>query len=238
MSRPGAVRRGVILWDVDGTLLAAGDPDHIGGLRAALGEVAGREVSFEGITLGGSVERRICADALRAAGVAEERITALSEAAIELVGERYERSVRDRRERWLPGVPATVAAVAERHAVGVLTGGARRVARAKLAAARLDHLLAFGAYGDEADDRVELVGLALADGERAGVAWSGRLADVVIVGDTPLDIETARRAGARSLAVATGRWRADELARYGPDALLADLGDADEVLGALRAVLG
>jgi len=51
-----------------------------------------------------------------------------------------------------------------------------------------------GAFGCESNDRTELIELAL---ERAGV----QPADAVEIGDTPLDEQTARAAGVRSIRV-------------------------------------
>lgn len=62
---------------------------------------------------------------------------------------------------------------------------------------------------------------------------------VVVVGDTPADIEVARTARVAVVAVATGRWAATDLAASVPDALLGDLTDPAAVVGALTgAVLG
>lgn len=229
---------GLVLWDIDGTLLTAGDPDHISGLRDSLGEIAGRPVSLDGIVLGGNVERRIAAEALRNVGVPDDKLDAMVTVAIEQMAERYERTVTDRRERLLPGVPGTLEAVSAFAPCGVLTGGARRVARTKLAAAGLDELLRFGAYGDEADDRAELVDHAVADAERAGITWSGRRDHIVVVGDTPADIAAARRAGVAVVAVATGRWSLADLADHAPDQLLADLSDPAAVVHAIATLTG
>jgi phosphoglycolate phosphatase-like HAD superfamily hydrolase len=54
--------------------------------------------------------------------------------------------------------------------------------------------------------------------------------DVVLVGDTPLDIAAAREGGARAVGVATGPYDTGELADAGADAVLADLSDPDAVL--------
>jgi phosphoglycolate phosphatase len=57
----------------------------------------------------------------------------------------------------------------------------------------------------------------------------------VLVGDTPLDVAAGRAGGARTVAVATGPYRADELAATGADAVLEDLRDPE---AALAAILG
>jgi len=57
----------------------------------------------------------------------------------------------------------------------------------------------------------------------------------VLVGDTPLDVAAGRAGGARVVAVATGPYRAEELAGTQADAVLEDLRDTE---AALAAILG
>jgi phosphoglycolate phosphatase-like HAD superfamily hydrolase len=54
------------------------------------------------------------------------------------------------------------------------------------------------------------------------------------VGDTPLDVEAARVAGARAVAVASGEFSVAELTAAGPDAVLPSLTDTAAVLAAIR----
>jgi phosphoglycolate phosphatase-like HAD superfamily hydrolase len=53
---------------------------------------------------------------------------------------------------------------------------------------------------------------------------------VVVVGDTPLDIDCGRSAGAFTVAVATGPYGLDELAAHEPDALFSNLSDVEKVV--------
>ena len=46
---------------------------------------------------------------------------------------------------------------------------------------------------------------------------------VIVIGDTPHDIECARVAGARSIAVATGGFTVEQLREFGADDVLPDL---------------
>jgi len=55
-------------------------------------------------------------------------------------------------------------------------------------------------------------------------------ADVVVIGDTPHDIDCGRAAGARTIAVATGPFSADALRAYGADIVLENLADTDRVV--------
>ena len=119
----------------------------------------------------------------------------------------------------------------------VLTGNIRSVAEVKLAALGLREWLdlCIGAYGDDHEDRTELVHVA----RRRAAAVHGRSAAAfggtatVVIGDTPLDISAALAAGARAVGVATGSHPADDLAMAGADAVLPDLTDTAVVLRAL-----
>jgi phosphoglycolate phosphatase-like HAD superfamily hydrolase len=51
--------------------------------------------------------------------------------------------------------------------------------------------------------------------------------DVLVIGDTPRDIQCAHAHGCRCLAVATGPFSTDELRDAGADFLLDDLSDPD-----------
>jgi phosphoglycolate phosphatase-like HAD superfamily hydrolase len=51
--------------------------------------------------------------------------------------------------------------------------------------------------------------------------------EILVVGDTPRDIQCGRAIGARILAVATGGASFDELRAHQPDWLLEDLRAAD-----------
>lgn len=119
----------------------------------------------------------------------------------------------------------------------VLTGNVRPLAEVKLNAVGLRHRLdlCIGAYGDDHEIRAELVHLARR--RAAGVHsrdFSGEA--TIVVGDTPLDIEAARTAGARAVGVATGGYAAEVLRAAGAHAVLPDLTNTAAVLSALLAL--
>jgi phosphoglycolate phosphatase-like HAD superfamily hydrolase len=119
----------------------------------------------------------------------------------------------------------------------VLTGSIRMLAEVKLTALGLrDGLdLCIGAYGDDHEDRAELIQVA----RRRAAAVHGRSPDAfagaatVVIGDTPGDVAAALAAGARAVAVATGAHSATELHSAGAYAVLRDLTDTELVLEAL-----
>jgi phosphoglycolate phosphatase-like HAD superfamily hydrolase len=138
------------------------------------------------------------------------------------------------RKGVLPGVHALLGRLAALPGVhrGLLTGNYERAAQMKLEHFDLWKHFSGGAFGDDAPDRNALLARAI-----ARIAGAGgpivEPADVVIVGDTPFDVEVARRGGARSIAVATGRHDVDELRAAGADVVFEDLSDTQAVLECL-----
>lgn len=222
----------LILFDIDGTLLRAGDPVHAEAMRRALADVVGESVDLTGIPLAGMLDRQIARHVLLRQGFTEEDINALLPLVMARMVTYYRREVQPgHRRSWvLPGVRALLPYLwQQRHLPGVLTGNASGVARTKLAAAELDRWLPFGAYGDQADERSTLV-------EHAWRAVRERYAlkiapnRTVLIGDTPHDVAAALTSGARVLAVATGRFGAEELYAAGAHCVLPNLGDTNQVM--------
>jgi phosphoglycolate phosphatase-like HAD superfamily hydrolase len=220
---PDTVPGVLVLFDVDGTLIRAGDPGHREAFHGAFVEVFGVAATIDGIPLGGNLDRAIARAALRREGVDDRTIDGGLDDLMRALGRRYDPSA----VVPLPGVTAAVEAAAPGHVLGVLTGGAQGVARRKLEVCGVHHLLSVGAFGCEAEVRAELVHLAA---RRAGGV---PMSEVTLVGDTPLDVAAARAAGCAVVAVATGRWSIDDLAGTDPDAVLADLTDPEAFLAAL-----
>jgi phosphoglycolate phosphatase-like HAD superfamily hydrolase len=139
----------------------------------------------------------------------------------------------------LPGARQAIAALADWPADGpvvqsLLTGNIAALARVKLGALGLtDHLdLDVGAYGEVSEVRADLVPVARQNAAaRYRADFSGRA--TVLVGDTPHDVEAAAVAGARCVAVATGRFSASQLADAGAAVVLPDLTDTECVVAAV-----
>lgn len=226
----------LVLWDIDGTLLNAG------GVGRDLYDMVfvqlfGRSLSACA-PMAGRTDRAIIAETLVLAGVAEPQryvdpfIAALGAHAPLM------RSALVSRGQALPGAEAALALVGGHAHQSVLTGNIRALAELKLTALglgeRLD--LGIGAYGDDHEDRAELVRLArrraaAAHGRSSHRAFAGT--STVVVGDTPLDVAAALSAGARAVGVATGSYPAADLTAAGAHAVLPTLADTPLVLKTL-----
>jgi phosphoglycolate phosphatase-like HAD superfamily hydrolase len=107
--------------------------------------------------------------------------------------------------------------------LGLLTGNIRLGAEIKLRHLQLWHQFATGAFGDDHEDRAQIAAIAWQRGSRA-LKEDLRPEQVLVIGDTPLDIGCARAIGAKVLAVATGSCGVDELKTHQPDWAVPNLG--------------
>ena len=222
----------VWLFDVDGTLVHTEGAGRAA-LEAAFHDVFGVERALEGVPLAGRTDPLIIGDALarhgrKFANGEGERFWSRAEA-------HLARLLSPPRGAVLPGVRALLDAIEAEpaHVRGLLTGNMPPFARLKLGAFGLFERFAFGTYGSDGPDRPAMARVAVA---RAAERWGAPPDRCVVVGDTELDIDCARAAGAHVVAVATGGRTREQLAPHGPDLLLDDLTDAAAILGWARAL--
>ena len=214
----------LLLWDIDGTLIASGGAG-MRALQAALKSVFGVEGSLADIDFAGRTDTWIMREVFRKFALPAtpedfERFFAGYVAALPA-------ELANPAARVLPGVRELLAAAAARGdiAQGLLTGNRQRGAQVKLAHHGLWEHFAFGAFADDSELRNELGPHALRRAhEHHGIAFA---ADCIwVIGDTPHDIACGRAIGARTLAVGTGGSTVEQLRSHGPDAVLPDLADA------------
>lgn len=230
--------RPLILFDIDGTLLRASDHAHGAAFTYAFETLVGKPVTLQGVPLAGMLDAQIARILFERheLDVDEELLSRIMAG----MGTRYREVTlgRSLRENLLPGVTDAILACSHHGwPAGVLTGNAREVGLAKLELAGLRDLLAFGAFGDSARERGDLVPTALDDAQRA-LGTTHYAHETVLVGDTPNDILAARAAGAKVIAVATGRFSSDALAEHEPDVVLSDLSDTAAFAQGVRMAVG
>ncbi len=106
--------------------------------------------------------------------------------------------------------------------IGLLTGNIRRGAEIKLRHYNLWKQFAFGGFADDHEERDHIAAIAKERGEEL-LQTKLRGEEVLVIGDTPLDIKCARAIGAKVLAVATGGCKLEELQTHKPDWAVEDL---------------
>jgi phosphoglycolate phosphatase-like HAD superfamily hydrolase len=224
----------LLLFDIDGTLCLSGGAGARAMTMAAM-DVFGGDGNFESIPMAGRTDAWIVSQMAAARGVrcdAEARARFHTSYVEHLAREIHRPGPR---KGVLPGVRALLDVLEPRgdtH-LALLTGNYRRGAQIKLEYFDLWRYFGAGAFGDEAHDRNTLLDVALGQVAAVGGPRVPRT-QVIVIGDTPLDVAVAQAGGARSLAVATGSYDEQALRASGADAVLTDLADADAVLEALR----
>ena len=224
----------LVLFDIDGTILSAQGAGRRA-LSRALEQIYGTAGAVDGYDFRGRTDPRIVLDLMCGAGLAPDAVNAAMSDCFEAYARALAEEIGDGgRVRVLPGVAELVDRLAGTPSVtlGLVTGNIEQGARIKLLPTGLWPRFRTGAYGSDHADRRELPGLA-ARRAHALTGHAFRAADVLVLGDTPLDIECARAFGAVAVAVATGQHSREELAGERPDLLFDSFADVDGALAAL-----
>jgi phosphoglycolate phosphatase len=226
------MRPTILLFDIDGTLITTGGVGRKALERAFL-ERFGRDDAtrfpFDGMT-----DRLIARLGLEALGVAPtaEAIAQILEFYVELLAEEVARADAAK-YRLHAGITEALAAAEERGCgIGLGTGNVRAGARIKLERLGVHERFAFGGFGCDAEERVELI----RHGAERGAAHLGAplsTCRVVVIGDTPKDVAAAQGIGAESIGVGTGSFSAAALSECGATHAFASLSEP----GALAALL-
>lgn len=230
---------GLVIWDVDGTLI----PADLRWLRRAIARsygIAASKVVFPDKKVHGYTDESIVIDTAIASGIEAAR----AEAGIPTFHEAIAAVMEEGRLELAevqPPYPGAAASITQLHRMGfvqtVLTGNLRSAAEIKLQVAGLDEYLdlRIGGFGSDARDRFQLPAVVA----RRYYEIYGHHLDhtrAVVVGDAPNDIACARHADLHVVVVAH-RMGHEELATYHPDVILDSL-DPPGVVRAISSLSG
>ena len=227
--------KGIILFDIDGTLLHA--PGGRAAFAQAFKEAFGWEQGVEHINFYGATDlnvfRGICVERgvestpemertffERLAPALETRLAVRPptlhpnvENLLKILSAENKNAVRAPRLRW---------------EIGLVTGNIEATAWLKLRYAKIDHYFSFGGFGCTHADRAEIARQAL---KASGVE---RPKKVFLIGDTPSDINAAKVNGFIAIAVATGGFDFQTLEKSGADFVFENLTDTERLLSILE----
>ena len=224
----------LVLFDIDGTILTARGAGRRA-LAAALSLVYGTDGNIERYDLRGRTDPRIVFDLMEGAGLTREAVRERLDDCFEAYARGLAAEIGDGSGVvTLPGVAELVRRLAGAAGalVGLLTGNIEEGARIKLEPTGLRPYFRLGAYGSDHLDRRQLPALA-ARRAQALVGVGFKPDEVLVIGDTPCDIECARHFGAVAVAVATGLYPRHELEAEQLDLLFDDFSDVDAALSKL-----
>jgi len=214
----------LLLFDIDQTLINTGGA----GLRAldrACHKLFGLENAMKGISPHGKTDPAIAREILRIKLYSQTphsaQIAAILESYVAFLKEEVHASST---YRVLPGILSMLDQLVDRPNVmlGLATGNLETGARIKLDRGGLNRYFSFGGFGSDSEDRAELVRKAA---ERAAHKRGESISpsNTFVIGDTNLDIEAGKRAGFKTIGVATGNYSPEELLSAGADMAVADL---------------
>jgi phosphoglycolate phosphatase-like HAD superfamily hydrolase len=223
----------LVLFDIDGTILqsnGAGRRAMLAALREVFGSPGPEDHRYDGKT-----DPQIVREVMRLEGHHDAHIDDRMDVLMALYLARLEHELQYTDTLVHPGIVELLATLERREdtILGLLTGNLREGAYAKLRAAGIDpDLFRVGAFGSDHEHRPQLPALAKRRAEEElGVDLAGE--DLVVIGDTPADIECGRSLGVRAIGVATGAYTVDELLRCGAYAAFETFADTERVLTAI-----
>lgn len=229
-----AMRPTVLLFDIDGTLVTTGGAGRRA-ISRAFEKLHGRLDACDSFSLSGMTDRAIVRKALSIIGVEPhpEAIDAIIAAYLSFLDEEVRKT--EARDYFVhAGMREAVLEARSRSgvAVGLGTGNVRQGARVKLERVGIYDQFAFGGFGCDHEDRVELI----RHGARSGAQLLGTTLEacrVVVIGDTPKDVHAAKGIGAVCIGVGTGNFTPQALIESGADFAFPDIAAP----GALEALL-
>lgn len=222
----------LLLFDIDGTLLA---PRGLGrrafekAVRALYQRLPETSFGYDGL-----MDTAIAKETLRLLGESQESgpLCALLDAYACIL---HEERPSDPESHLCPGVPWVLDEARSRgHHLGLLTGNLSKTAKTKLGFVSLEDHFPAGAFAEDADERGDLVPIAMA---RCASAYGRPFTaeETWIVGDSVHDIRAAKWAGVRCAAVATGNTPISVLEAESPHLLLEDLAHSHALWATVEA---
>lgn len=217
----------LILWDIDGTLMHCGG-DGTKALNGTFQRLYGVEDAFHHAGIGSAMDSVIL-----------DRIMdhfRLEKADVELVKAVYIETLAEilsanQEKRVLPGVLPLLEFIQQTENLycGLLTSNFQSGAITKLASVGLGDYFKVGGYGDQTGEKWDAALAAVQEAEVLyGVEFPRKR--TWIIGDSPYDIQCAKRLGMKSIAVATGWKGAEDLKLEEPDYLFPDLSAYEQVI--------
>lgn len=224
----------LVLFDIDGTLVQT-DRQSIEQWRIRVvevfKEVYGKDlpVDFDLARVNGKVERRYFREIAEMLGVTKDEFEKKFPAAAEyfhvlLKHHIAQKNINFTKVREAADLVERLTKISHIH-IGLVTGNIEKNAWLKLKSADFDTPFAVGGFGDNVEDRGDLVLEAIHNAQHHFGA-NFLKSDIIVIGDTIHDIASAKKAGVFSVGVATGVTESyEQLVAAGGDLVVNTLTD-------------
>jgi len=224
----------VVLFDIDGTLLSTEVTEESEKQRyvEAIRDVVGKEPFVSPPRFAGMVDPQICTILLEELGLSKEAVNRFLPNVLVRMSEVYRKMEKKiDLNVGVAGLLATLA-ISPGHITAVLTGNLKEIAEQKLIQTDIRVYFSRLFCADHYFDRTTLV----EDAVCTCVTEYGLRArsDVIVVGDTPRDIDAANASRATSVGIASGVYNVYQLKEAGATYVYSNLKPTRELLTALR----
>jgi phosphoglycolate phosphatase len=230
----------LVLFDIDGTLISTGGA----GMRAfyrALRDIFDIDADRPVLRPDGKTDPLIAKELIASLGLEDQWNDIIQERLFSFYLNHLEDEMRRAKEagliRVLPGVANLLETLSGQpdFCVGLVTGNLEKGARIKLDWAGLNQYFRFGGYGSDSGDRTALIRIGIQRGTQ--VVAPTPVEEVFVIGDTPLDIQHGRAAGAKVIAVASARYDLNDLGFHNPDLLISNLLPLNAIVQFMRGTV-
>jgi len=219
------------LFDIDGTLLEGINKPHLDAFDYALHTVYKQPTaSVSELNFHGMIDTQILIEILKIHGISEKEAKRKMDEATQTMVSYFENHKESGEFILLSGVKPILKELQARQVpIGLLTGNVEQIGWKKIKLAGIRDYFTFGAFGNLAFKRVDLIKVAQ---ERLQHITGTEipLKHFAIIGDTPLDIACAKAGGIEVIAVASGNFSVDELEKVGADLVLQSLHEKNKIL--------
>lgn len=218
------IKKKLILFDIDGTLIKGDHPAAMDSMPQAIKKVFKIEkITFDYSAFHGGTDKGIMMAIAQKHGVRKQH---LKDKINQLAQARYEyfslNVTQDYQDRELSGARNLLDILSKNKQIvlGLLTGNFEKVGWHKLKLTGLKKYFQFGVFGDLAANRVDLARQVFIHAKKK-LKKEFKPQEILIIGDTPRDVECAKAIGARVVAVTTGAF--DKKALAGADLIVNKL---------------
>ena len=233
------MRHHLLLFDIDGTLLRTSG-QGVEAMHVVAKRLFGPTFNFDAVTFSGNLDPVIFEQAATACQLENwpDHHDRFRDAYLDELRQRLAEVAGC--AQAMPGVPELLALLRQRNGaggdviLGLLTGNYTQAVQIKLEAVDICHdWFTVTAFGDEAPTRPDMVALAL-DRYQQAHQHKPDPRKVIVIGDTPRDVDCAKVHGCVAFAVATGRYSVEQLRAAGADVAVPDLTDPGPLLALIE----
>lgn len=223
------------LFDIDKTLVSGDNQAHLESFDFALRHVYKLgNASIKEINLDGMIDTQILIEVLKLHNVSENESIEKIPQAIQVMEEYYLHYQNVGELKVIKGAEEILQILKFNNVpCGLLSGNIESIGWHKLDKVNLKKFFRFGAFGNMAYRRVDLIDIAKKRAEET-LHKPLHLSDFFIVGDSPLDISCAKAGNIPVVAVAQGSYSKEDLDAAGADLTLASLEESDKFLNFIQ----